>query len=152
VHAVFRGFQASGASLSGALVVTDAGATACHLDGAPQSVTLLDDSGTALAVKVRALDLPPNGGPVELQPGVAMPTFGAPPVHGSAWVSLTWSNWCKTALPAVRSMLVVLPAGGSVAAPLDTAIPSWAVGPPAPQCSVPSAASLLSYGRFQAAA
>src|SRR5262245_39713617 len=115
LHGLFRGFKTSGDSLTGAVVVVDAGPRPCLLNGSPRSLGLLDDTG-AVPVLQRALDVPP-GGAVELRPGVALPAFGAPPGHGSAWVSVTWSNWCQNASPAVRSTLVVLPSGGSIAAP-----------------------------------
>jgi hypothetical protein len=152
LQGLFRGFQDSGASLSGALVVTDSGTRDCWLDGAPQSLRLLDEAGQAVSIRVRALDLPASAGPVKLAPGVAMPFYGAPPLQGSAWVSMTWSNWCAATQPAVRSILVVLPSGGSMAAPVDPDLPSWAIGPPAPRCSSPAAGSSLTYGRFQPAA
>jgi len=152
LRAMFRGFQATGASLIGAVVVTDSGARACRLEGAPRSISVLDDSGNPLSVKVHALDVPADAGPVGLIPGVAMPTFGAAPVHGSAWIPLTWTNWCAATQPVVRSLLIVLPAGGSITAPLDTQVPVWAVGPPAPHCIAPGAGSTLSFGRFRAAA
>jgi hypothetical protein len=151
LKALFRGFQAVGDSIGGAVVVTDVGSRQCWLNGSPQSISLLDDGGDTVPVKQRALDLPPNGGPAMLLPGVPPPTFGARPAHGSAWLSLTWSNWCFDTSPSVRALLIVLPPGGSIAAPLDTAVPSWAVGPPAPRCADSRAGSTLRYGRFQAA-
>lgn len=149
---MFRGFQAAGQSLIGAVVVTDSGVRACRLEGTPRSISVLDDSGNSVSIRIHALDLPADAGPVRLVPGVAMPTFGAAPVHGSAWIPLTWSNWCAATQPLVRSLLVVLPAGGSIAAPLDTQVPVWAVGPPVPPCIAPRAGSTLSFGRFRAAA
>ncbi len=152
LHGLFRGFQGTGDSLAGAIVVVDTGSRPCTLDGSPRSIGLLDDGGDGVKVKERALDMPPGGGPVQLLPGVALPIFGAPPAHGSAWVSLTWSNWCSDTTPAVHSMLVVLPSGGSIAAPIDEALPDWAVGPPTPRCTDSRGASNLSFGRFQPAA
>jgi Domain of unknown function (DUF4232) len=152
LQALFRGFQVAGDSLAGALVVVDAGSRPCRLDGSPRSVRLLDDDGDAVTARERALDLPVNGGPVDLAPGAPLPTFGAPPVHGSAWAAVTWSNWCSDASPAIRSVLLVLPGGGSVVAPLDPALPDWAIGPPTPQCADRRAGSSLSFGRFQPAA
>jgi hypothetical protein len=151
LHGLFRGFQGAGDALAGAVVVVDAGPRPCLLNGSPQSVGLLDDGGGAVSVHERAVDLPP-GGAVELQPSAALPAFGAPPTHGSAWVSLVWSNWCRSSSPSVRSTLVVLPAGGSIAAPLDSALPAWAVGPPAPRCTDSRAPSSLTFGRFRPAA
>lgn len=151
LKALFRGFQAVGDSLSGAVVVTDIGSRPCWLNGSPQSISLLGAGGDAVSVKQRPLDVPPNGKAAELLPGVPPPEFGAPPVHGSAWMSVIWSNWCSDSSPSVRSLLIVLPAGGSIAAPLDTAAPAWAVGPPAPRCADNRAGSTLSYGRFQPA-
>jgi hypothetical protein len=151
LRAEFRGFQASGDSLAGAVVVVDAGAQPCWLDGSPRSVDLLDDSGDAIAVKQRAVDLPP-GGTVELRPGVGMPDFGAPPATGSAWLSLNWTNWCTGSGPQVRSTLIVLPGGGSISGPIDPVQPSWAVGPASPRCTDSRAPSGLTFGRFQPAA
>ena len=151
LHGLFRGFQAAGDSLTGAVVVVNAGPRSCLLNGSPQSVGLLDDGGGAVPVRQRALDLPPTG-VVELQPGVALPAFGAPPAPGSAWVSVTWSNWCQGTSPVVHATLVVLPAGGSIAAPLDSALPAWAVGPPTPRCVDARGGSSLTFGRFQPAA
>jgi Protein of unknown function (DUF4232) len=149
LRAIFRGFQAAGGSLAGAVVVTDVGSGPCWLDGAPRSVSLLDDVGGAVAVKEHGVDLPLNGGTVKLTPGAPLPAFGSPLAAGSAWFSLTWSNWCSDATPAVRALLVVLPNGGSIAVPLDTGIPSWAAGPPTPGCSSSHSGSTLTFGRFQ---
>lgn len=153
LKALFRGFQASGGSLSGAVVLVNAGGRPCWLTGTPPSVTLLnEDGGGAIAVKSRPLALPVNAGEVELAPGGELPGFGAAPAHGSAWFTVTWSNWCGDTTPAVQALLVVLPAGGSVAAPLDTAVPSLVVSPAAPRCDDGRAGSTLAIGRFQAAA
>jgi hypothetical protein len=151
LHGLFRGFQGAGNSLAGAVVVVDTGPRPCLLNGSPRSVGLLDDGGGTVSVRERALDQPP-GGAVELRPGAALPAFGAPPMHGSAWVSLVWSNWCSSTSPAIRSTLVVLPTGGSIAAPLDSVLPAWAVGPPVPRCADSRAPSSLTFGRFQPAA
>ena len=152
LKALFRGFQAAGGSLSGAVVLVDAGHDPCWLTGTPPSVTPLNEDGGAVTVRSRPLALPANAGDVELAPGAPLPGFGAPPAHGSAWFTVTWSNWCGDTIPSVRSLLVVLPAGGSVAAPLDTAVPTLVVGPAAPRCDDGRAASTLTIGRFQAAA
>ena len=152
LKALFRGFQASGGSLSGAVVLVNAGGQPCWLTGTPPSVTLLNDDGGAIAVRSRPLAVPVNAGDVELAPGAELPGFGAPPGHGSAWFTVTWSNWCGDSTPTVQALLVVLPAGGSVAAPLDTAVPSLVVGPAAPRCDDGRAGSTLAIGRFQAAA
>lgn len=149
LRAIFRGFQAAGGSLTGAVVVADAGTAPCLLDGSPRSISLLDHDGNAVAVKEHALDFPPNGGPVKLKPGAPLPAFGSPLAAGSAWLSLAWSNWCSDATPAVQSLLLVLPRGGSIAVPLDSGIPSWAESPPTPVCSNSHSASTLTYGRFQ---
>jgi len=149
LRAIFRGFQAAGGSLTGAVVVADAGTAPCLLDGSPRSISLLDHDGNAVAVKEHALDFPPNGGPVKLKPGAPLPAFGSPLAAGSAWLSLAWSNWCSDATPAVQSLLLVLPRGGSIAVPLDAGIPSWAEAPPTPVCSNSHSASTLTYGRFQ---
>jgi uncharacterized protein DUF4232 len=148
LHGMFRGFQGAGDSLAGAVVVVNGSSRPCTLDGSPRSIGLLDDGGDGVSVRERALDMPP-GGPVQLDPGVALPAFGAPPAHGSAWLTVTWSNWCSGGTPAVQSMLVVLPGGGSIAAPLDTALPGWAVGPATPRCVDSRGASSLTFGRFQ---
>lgn len=149
LRAIFRGFEAAGGSLTGAVVVTEVGSDTCSLDGSPRSVGMLDDDGGIVPVKGHALDVPLNGGPVTLTPRAPLPAFGSPPAAGSAWFALSWSNWCSTDSPTVLSLLIVLPAGGSIAAPLDANIPSWAVGPPMPQCSDAHSQSTLSYGRFQ---
>jgi hypothetical protein len=152
LKALFRGFQVAGGSLSGAVVLVDAGHDPCWLTGTPPSVTLLNEDGGAVAVRSRPLALPVDAGDVELTPGAQLPGFGAPPERGSAWFTMTWSNWCGDTTPSVQSLLVVLPAGGSVAAPLDTAVPSLVVGPAAPRCDDGRAGSTLMIGRFQAAA
>jgi hypothetical protein len=150
LRALFRGFRASGGALIAAVVVTNSGSQPCWLSGTPQSVTLLDESGATVTVRSRPLAVPAGAGPVELVPGASLPAFGAPPTRGSAWFLVTWSNWCASASPSVQSLLVVLPAGGSVAAPVDTAVPGWAQGPAAPRCDDPRSGSTVSISRFQA--
>jgi hypothetical protein len=153
LKALFRGFQASGGSLTGAVVLVNTGREPCWLTGTPPSVTLLSEDGDAVTVKTRALALPAEAGPVELTPGIDLPGFGAPLAQGSAWFLVTWSNWCADASPDVRSLLVVLPAGGSVAAPLDAAAMGWGMGGgAAPRCDDARAASSVTIGRFQAPA
>jgi len=151
LRAQFRGFQGAGDSLSGALVVIDTAARPCWLDGSPRSVDLLDDGGDTVSVRQRPVDSPAVG-PVQLLPGVALPEFGAPPGHGSAWLSLNWTNWCAAAGPAISATLVVLPGGGSITGPIDPAQPSWAVGPAVPRCRDAREPSSLTFGRFQPAA
>ena len=149
LRAVFRGFTAVGDSVVAAVVVVDKSDRACWLEGSTRSVSLLDDDGAQVSVKQHAVDLPQNLGAVRLEPGTALPSFGARPPAGSAWFTLTWSNWCKQDKPAVQALLIVLPAGGSITAPLDAALPGWATGPLAPRCPNSHAASLLSFGRFR---
>ena len=120
------------------------------LTGTPPSVSLLDGTGGSVAVKSHAVAVPENAGPVELRPGAAMPAFGAAPAAGSAWFVVTWSNWCSDTVPAVTSLLVVLPAGGTVVAQPDTTAPTWASGPSAPHCDDARAGSTVTIGRFQA--
>lgn len=150
LRALFRGFQASGGSRIGAVVVVTTGTRPCWLSGTPPSVALLDGGGGSVTVKSHAVAGPPDAGRVELMPGSTLPAFGAPPSRGSAWFVVTWVNWCSDAVPAVTSLLVVLPAGGSMAAPLDAAMPAWAAGPGAPRCEDARAGSTLTIGRFQA--
>jgi hypothetical protein len=152
LHGLFRGFRPAGGSLTAAVVLTSAGAKACSLDGTPPSVTLLDQNGGSVAVKNHAVGVPEDAGTVQLTPGAAMPGFGAAPVSGSAWFVVTWSNWCSDALPAVSSLLVVLPGGGSVVAQPDATAPSWAAGPNTPRCDDARAGSTVTIGRFQAPA
>ncbi len=149
LRGIFRGFQGAGGSLAGAVVVANVGSDPCWLDGSPRSVSLLDDAGGAVTVKEHAVDLPLNGGTVKLTPGAPLPAFGSPLAAGSAWFSLSWSNWCSRNSPTVQALLIVLPAGGSIAAPIDTAIPSWAAGPATPGCSDSHSGSTLTFGRFQ---
>jgi hypothetical protein len=150
LHGLFRGFRAAGGSLTGAVVLTNGGSGPCTLNGTPPSVTLLDQGGGSVAVKSHAVAVPEDAGTVLLAPGAAMPAFGAAPAPGSAWFVVTWSNWCSDALPAVSSLLVVLPAGGSVVAQPDTTAPIWASGPSAPRCDDARAGSTVTIGRFQA--
>jgi hypothetical protein len=151
LHGLFRGFRPAGASLTAAVVLTSAAAHPCTLAGTPPSVALLDPNGGSIAVKSHAVDVPEDAGTVQLTPGVAMPAYGAPPVRGSAWFVVTWSNWCSDALPAVSSLLVVLPGGGSVVAQADAATPGLAPGPSAPRCDDARAGSTVTIGRFQSA-
>jgi len=150
LHGLFRGFRAAGGSLTAAVVLTDAGSTPCQLSGTPPSVTLLDQGGGSVAAKSHAVAVPEDAGAVVLKPGATMPGFGAAPPPGTAWFVVTWSNWCSDTLPAVSSLLVVLPGGGSVVAQPDATAPSWAAGPSAPKCDDARAASTLTIGRFQA--
>jgi len=152
LHGMFRGFRAAGGSLTGAVVLTSAGAVPCVLNGTPPSVSLLDGSGAPVAVKSHAVAVPEDAGPVGLKPGTAMPAFGAAPAAGSAWFVVTWSNWCSDAVPAVTSLLVVLPAGGTVVAQPDATAPSWESAPSAPHCDDARAGSTVTIGRFQAPA
>jgi hypothetical protein len=152
LHAMFRGFQGNGGSLEGAAVVVKASGQPCWLTGSPRSVTLLDDSGDAIALKQQPQGIPPDAGPVELVPNVALPSFGLPAPRGSAWFTLTWTNWCSDASPSVRSLLIVLPAGGSLVAPVDTDVPIWAIAPATPNCANRKVGSYLAFGRFQAPA
>ncbi|HKF17025.1 MAG TPA: DUF4232 domain-containing protein [Candidatus Dormibacteraeota bacterium] len=149
LRGIFRGFQGGGGALAGAVVVANVGADPCWLDGSPRSVSLLDGAGGAVTVKEHAVDLPPNGGTVKLTPGAPLPAFGSPLAPGSAWFTLSWSNWCSDASPTVQALLIVLPAGGSITAPIDSGIPSWAAGPATPGCSDSHAGSTLTFGRFQ---
>lgn len=149
LRGIFRGFQGAGGSLAGAVVVANIGSDPCWLDGSPRSVSLLDDAGGAVTVKEHAVDLPLNGGTVKLMPGAPLPAFGSALASGSAWFTLSWSNWCSDASPTIQALLIVLPAGGSITAPIDTGIPSWAAGPPTPGCSDSHLASTLTFGRFQ---
>jgi Protein of unknown function (DUF4232) len=150
LKALFRGFQAAGGSLTGAVVLVNTGRGPCWLAGTPPTVTLLNDDGDSAPVKSRPLALPADAGLVELAPGADLPAFGAPPTKGSAWFLVTWSNWCADAGPSVHSLLVVLPAGGSVSAPLDAAVPSWGMsGMAAPRCDDGRAGSTVTIGRFQ---
>lgn len=149
LRGIFRGFQGAGGSLAGAVVVANVGSDPCWLDGSPRSVSLLDDAGGAVMVREHAVDLPLNGGMVKLTPGAPLPAFGSRLAAGSAWFSLTWSNWCSHASPTVQALLIVLPAGGSITAPIDTGIPSWAAGPATPGCSDSHSGSRLTFGRFQ---
>jgi hypothetical protein len=148
LHGLFRGFRAAGGSLTGAVVLTSAGSIPCMLTGTPPSVSLLDTGG-AVAVKSHALAVPEDAGPVELRPGAAMPAFGAAPAAGSAWFVVTWSNWCSDTVPAVTSLLVVLPAGGTVVAQPDATAPAWASSAGAPRCDDARAGSTVTIGRFQ---
>jgi hypothetical protein len=150
LRALFRGFQSSKGALAGAVVVAASGSRACWVGGAPRNVSLLDDGGGTLSVNVKPLPASPGSETVVLRPGVPLPTFGAPPTHGSAWLSMTWSNWCSDASPTIGSVVIVLPGGGSIPAPVDTAAAGWA-GPPSPRCANPKTGSTLSFGRFQPA-
>jgi hypothetical protein len=150
LRALFRGFQPSGASLISAVVVTNAGSHPCWLTGTPRSVALLDESGDTVTVRNRPLALPVDAGAVQLLPGAPLPAFGAPPTRGSTWFMLTWTNWCASTIPSVQSLLVVLPAGGSMAAPGDATVPSWAQGPAAPRCDDRRAGSTVTISRLQA--
>lgn len=132
------------------MVVADSGARDCWLSGGPQSVGLLNEAGEAVPGRQRPQAARPATA-VRLRQGVALPTFGAPPAQGSAWFSVAWSNWCSAESPDVSSLLIVLPSGGSIAAPLDPTLPTWAAGPPAPRCSEPGSVATVSYGQFQAA-
>jgi Protein of unknown function (DUF4232) len=152
LRGLFRGFRPAGGSLTAAVVLTSAGARPCSLDGTPPSVTLLDQSGGSVSVRSHAVGVPENAGAVDLTPGVAMPGFGAAPPSGSAWFVVTWSNWCSDALPAVSSLLVLLPGGGSIVAQPDATAPSWAAGPSAPRCDDARAGSTVTIGRFQSPA
>jgi hypothetical protein len=152
LQALFRGFQGAGGSMTGAVVITNTGSRPCWLDGAPQSVSLLDDGGGTISVRSRPLDLPVGAGAVQLKPGTPLPTFGAPPARGSAWFVVTWSNWCGDASPSVQSLLIVLPAGGSLSAPLDAASGSWGDGRTVPHCDNARAGSTVTISRFQAPA
>lgn len=150
LHALFRGFRAAGGSLTGAVVMTNAGGHPCWVTGTPRSVALLSDGGDSVSVRSRPLDLPTGGGPVQLAPGAALPGFGAPVPEGAAWFLLTWSNWCADTNPDVSSLLVVLPAGGSVTAPLDSVAPTWGADRSTPKCDDARAGSTVTIGRFQA--
>jgi hypothetical protein len=150
LRALFRGFQSSKGALAGAVVVTASGSRPCWVGGTPRNVSLLDDGGDTVSVRVKPVSAPSGGETVLLSPGVPLPTFGAPPSHGSAWLSVTWSNWCSDASPTIGSVLIVLPAGGSIPAPVDAAA-GWAAGPPSPRCANPKTGSTLSFGRFQPA-
>ena len=150
LHGLFRGFRAAGGSLTAAVVLTTSGSGPCSLTGTPPTVTLLDQSGGSVAVRSHAVGVPEDAGAVELTPGVALPAYGQPPAPGSAWFVVTWSNWCTDALPAVNSLLVLLPTGGSVVAQPDGTAPSWAAGPSAPRCDDSRAGSTVTIGRFQA--
>jgi hypothetical protein len=119
------------------------------LTGTPPSVSLLDSAGGTVAVKSHAVAVPEDAGPVVLKPGVAMPAFGAAPPAGSAWFVVTWSNWCSDAVPAVTSLLVVLPAGGTVVAQPDPTAPAWASSSGAPHCDDGRVGSTVTIGRFQ---
>lgn len=152
LHGLFRGFRAAGGSLTAAVVLTTTRSAPCTLTGTPPSVTLLDQNGGPVQVKSHALAVPENAGTVQLVPGVAMPAYGSPPASGSAWFVVTWSNWCTDALPAVSSLLVVLPGGGSVVAQPDPTVPSWATAPSAPRCDDSRAGSTVAIERFQAPA
>lgn len=152
IRALFRGFRPAGAAVAGAVVVTNSGYEPCWLEGSPRSVSLIDEAGEAVMVKEHAVDLPANATAVKLTPGAPLPAFGAPPARGSAWFTVTWSNWCSENVPIVQSLLIVLPAGGSITAPLDAGIPSLVVGPSAPQCPDSHSGSTLTFGRFQAPA
>ncbi len=150
LSAVFRGFQASGASLAGAVVVVNAGAGRCRLRGPVQSVAMRDADGSAVAARSRPPDAS-DAASVALPPGTSLPVFGASPPAGSAWFVVTWTNWCAGATPAVGSLVVGLAGGDSLTAPLDAGLPSWALGPPAPRCDDARAGSGLAAGRLQAA-
>jgi len=152
LHALFRGFRPAGGSLTAAVVLTSAGPKPCSLSGTPPSVTLLDESGGSTAVKSHAVALPVGAGSVDLTPGTALPAYGQSPPRGSAWFVVTWSNWCSDAVPAVSSLLVVLPSGGSVVAAPDASAPTWAAGPSAPHCDDARAGSTVTIGAFQAPA
>lgn len=133
------------------MVLVNTGRGECWLTGTPPTVTLLNEDGDSVPVKSRPVALPAGARPVELAPGADLPAFGAPPAKGSAWFLVTWSNWCADAGPSVQSLLVVLPAGGSVSAPLDAAVPSWGMsGAAAPRCDDGRAGSTITIGRFQA--
>jgi hypothetical protein len=148
---LFRGFQASGGSLTGAVVLVSSGSAPCLLTGTPPSVTLLDANGDPVDVRSHPLDVPANAGPVHLLQGTQLPTFGAPPNRGSAWFVLNWTNWCASATPTVDSLLVVLPGGaGSISTPHDTAIAAWQPGPSTPRCDDAKVGSTVTIGRFQA--
>ena len=150
LKALFRGFQGAGGSRVGAIVIVNTGADPCWLTGTPRSVTLLDDNGDTVPAKNRALALPADAGPVELVPEVQLPAFGQPPARGSAWFLVTWSNWCEDASPTIQSMLVVLPAGGSVSAPVDAAASGWGMsGAGAPRCDDARAGSSVTVDRFR---
>jgi hypothetical protein len=151
LRALFRGFQSSKGALAGAVVVTTSGSRACWVGGTPRNVSLLDDGGDTLSVNVKPLPASSGSETVVLSPGVPLPTFGAPPSHGSAWLSVTWTNWCSDASPTIGSVLIVLPRGGSIPAPVDAAAAGWAAGPPSPRCANPKTGSTLSFGRFQPA-
>jgi hypothetical protein len=149
LHAMFRGFRAAGGSLTGAVVLTSAGAAPCMLAGTPPSVSLLDTAGGTVSVRSHALAVPEDAGPVELKPGATMPAFGAAVPAGSTWFVVTWSNWCSDAVPGVTSLLVVLPAGGTVVAQPDPTAPAWAPSPGAPHCDDGRVGSTVTIGRFQ---
>jgi hypothetical protein len=151
LHAIFRGFQTAGPSLTGAVVVVDAGTGRCWLGAGPQGVTLIDGDGGTMAVKSRGTALAADARSVELLPGAPLPAFGAPPAAGSAWFVVTWTNWCSDATPDVSALVVAL-ADGTVAAPEDPQAPTWVAGPLVPRCDDAHAGSAVTIGRFQAPA
>ena len=117
----------------GGIWFSNIGSTPCSLQG-QASLRLADESGRSLPVTVTHYrGSEPLAGVVTLAPHVA---------HG-AFVTVVWWNWCtpkephliQVAVPALRRWLNVKNNGFE-----------------APRCSNPSARSVLSVGRVQAAA
>lgn len=122
------GRQGEGGQAQVTIVLTNTGPAPCSLGGVPESLQLVRQDGTPLAVTM----LPAgslSGSPVELPPGRA----------GAANIVFTWSNWCGTTPGPLTAKMLLGRGIGTLDAPLD--------GPPGyafvPRCDAPSQPSTI---------
>ena len=131
------GWQGADGALAGALVVANAAAAPCALQGRP-AVQLVDSRGFFLATTAAPLPTATvaAAAPVTLPPG------------GQAVARFLWRNWCDAPPGGALSLVVRLP--GDLA-PLT--VPATAAdGRPqrdTPRCDAPGAGSTLAVGPFE---
>ena len=118
------------ATMAGDFTLVDVGSTACRIAGRPTSVSILDPSGKALAIRSSPDDAPSPSEPVVLSPQTAA-------VPSVAVVNTFWTNWCG---PWSRSgtLVVAFATIGRLRAPIT--------GLAAPRCDTPGASSALTFG------
>jgi Protein of unknown function (DUF4232) len=140
------GWGGATGSLLGGLLVWNASASPCRLDGVP-SIAILDATGRALKVKEATAPGSPAG-PIVLGPLQPAPVLNQEAPAGLASDTFQWFNWCAPAPVGPLRLAVTLPAGGVLTVPVKSNGSTG--GPTSPRCDEAAAPSTMTVSAFEA--
>lgn len=142
VSAGLAGWQGATGSMLGGFLIWNTSAEPCRLAGRP-SVAIFDQAGHRL--KVTDVPFPSTAvEPIVLLADQPVPVLNEEAPEGLGTVTVQWFNWCVTSPIEPLSLVITLPSGGVLHAPV--------VMGGTPRCDAPSAGSTMSVGNFDVTA